>query len=61
MIDALLVEAVPNPEHAYGVRGVGETPIVPPPAALANSIYRATGVRLRQLPLSPDRIFRHSE
>ena len=56
MIDALLVEAVPNPEHAYGVRGVGETPIVPPPAALANAIYRATGVRLRQLPLSPDRI-----
>jgi xanthine dehydrogenase molybdenum-binding subunit len=56
MIDTLLVEAVPNPDHAYGVRGVGETPIILPPAAVANAIHRATGVRLRTLPLSPDRI-----
>jgi CO/xanthine dehydrogenase Mo-binding subunit len=56
MIDARLVEAVPNPDHAYGVRGVGETPIILPPAVLANAIYRATGVRLRELPLSPERI-----
>ena len=39
MIDAVLVE-VPNPGHPYGVRGVGEVPIVPPPAALAT---RSTG------------------
>jgi CO/xanthine dehydrogenase Mo-binding subunit len=56
MIDTVLVETVPNPDHLYGVRGVGETPITLPPAVLANAIYRATGVRLRQLPLSPDRI-----
>jgi CO/xanthine dehydrogenase Mo-binding subunit len=31
-------------------------PIVPPPAALANAIYRATGVRLRQLPMNPGRV-----
>ena len=39
MIDTIIVE-VPNPAHPYGVRGVGETPIVAPPAAIANAIYR---------------------
>ena len=38
MIDTVIVE-VPNPGHPYGVRGVGESPIVPPPAAIANAIY----------------------
>lgn len=52
MIDTVLVE-VPNPGHPYGVRGVGEVPIVPPPAALANAIYRATGKRMTDLPMSP--------
>jgi len=47
---------VPNPGHPYGVRGVGEVPIVPPPAALANAIYRAVGVRMRRLPMSPGRV-----
>ena len=55
MIDTVLVE-VPNPGHPYGVRGVGEVPIVPPPAALANAIYHAIGVRMNVLPMSPRRI-----
>jgi len=55
MIDTVIVE-VPNPSHPFGVRGVGEVPIVPPPAALANAIYRAAGVRLRELPMSPGRV-----
>ena len=38
MIDTVIVE-VPNPRHPFGVRGVGETPIVPPLAAIANAIY----------------------
>ncbi|HKI34187.1 MAG TPA: xanthine dehydrogenase family protein molybdopterin-binding subunit, partial [Gemmataceae bacterium] len=49
MIDTVMVE-VANPGHPYGVRGVGEVPIVPPPAALANAIYRAVGVRMQELP-----------
>ena len=57
MIDAVIVE-VPNPGHPYGVRGVGETPIVAPPAAIANAIYRAVGVRMKELPMSPGRILR---
>jgi len=55
MIDAVIVE-VPNPGHPYGVRGCGEVSIVPPMAAIANAIYRATGVRMRQLPMSPGRV-----
>jgi CO/xanthine dehydrogenase Mo-binding subunit len=55
MIDAVIVE-VPNPGHPYGVRGVGEVPIVPPPAAIANAIYRAVGVRMQELPMSPGRV-----
>ncbi|MBI2195319.1 MAG: xanthine dehydrogenase family protein molybdopterin-binding subunit [Planctomycetes bacterium] len=55
MIDTVIVE-VPNPGHPYGVRGVGEVPIVPPPAALANAIYHAIGVRIPDLPMSPRRI-----
>ena len=57
MIDAVIVE-VPNPGHPYGVRGVGEVPIVPPPAAIANAIYDAVGVRMTELPMSPDRLLK---
>ena len=55
MIDTVIVE-VPNPGHPYGVRGVGETSICPPLAAIANAVSAAAGVRLRELPMSPPRI-----
>ena len=55
MIDAVVIE-VPNPRHPYGVRGVGEVPIVPPMAAVANAIAAATGKRMRDLPMSPPKI-----
>ena len=55
MIDTVLTE-VPNSRHPYGLRGVGEAPIIPPLAALANAIYDAVGVRLRKLPMSPGSI-----
>ena len=55
MLDTIIVE-VPNPTHPYGVRGVGETPIVAPPATIAAAIYRAAGVRLRDLPMSPPKV-----
>ena len=54
-IETIIVE-VPNPGHPYGVRGVGEVPIVPPPAAMANAIHDATGVRMSHLPMSPARV-----
>lgn len=55
MIETIIVE-VPNPGHPFGVRGVGEANIVPPPAALANAIYRAAGVRMNRLPMNPPSI-----
>lgn len=56
-IEAIVVE-VPNPSHPLGVRGVGEVSIVPPMAAVANAIYRAVGVRMTELPMSPPRLLK---
>ncbi len=55
MIDTVIVE-VPNPGHPFGVRGVGETPIVPPLAAIANAVSRACGKRQVDLPMSPPKV-----
>jgi len=56
-IETRIVE-VANPGHPLGVRGVGEVSIVPPPAAVANAIYRAIGVRMTELPMSPPRLLK---
>ena len=55
MIETILVE-VRTPHHPYGVRGVGEVPIVPPLAAVGNAVARASGVRMTELPMSPPRL-----
>ena len=55
MIDTVIVE-VANPGHPYGVRGVGEVPIVPPLAAVANAVGHATDQRLTSLPITPGSI-----
>ena len=55
MIDTVLIE-VPNPRHPFGVRGVGEVPIVPPMAAVANAVAHAVGVRMPDLPISPPKL-----
>lgn len=55
MIETIIVE-VPNPNHPYGVRGVGEVGIVPPMAAIANAIDRGIDVRMHDLPMSPVRL-----
>ena len=60
MIETIIVE-VPNPGHPYGVRGVGEASIAPPPAAVAAAVENATGTQLNVLPLRPDRIINAME
>jgi CO/xanthine dehydrogenase Mo-binding subunit len=57
MIDTKILE-IPNPGHPYGVRGVGETSIVPPLAAVANAVSNAVGVRMTELPISPPRLLK---
>ncbi len=56
-IDTVILE-IPNPGHPYGVRGVGETPIVPPLAALSNAVARAIGRRMFELPMSPPKLLK---
>jgi CO/xanthine dehydrogenase Mo-binding subunit len=57
MIETIIVE-VANPTHPFGVRGVGETPIVAPPATIANAIHKAAGVRMTVLPISPPALWK---
>jgi CO/xanthine dehydrogenase Mo-binding subunit len=59
-IDTVILE-IPNPNHPYGVRGVGETSIVPPLAAIANAVSNAVGVRMTHIPMSPPRILKAIE
>jgi CO/xanthine dehydrogenase Mo-binding subunit len=54
-IDTVVLE-YPSPDHPYGIRGVGQVPIVPPAATIRNAIFRATGARLYQLPMKPERV-----
>ncbi len=56
MIEPVMVQKI-NPNHPFGVKGVGEVSIVPPLAAVANAVSRAAGRRMPDLPLAPDRIW----
>ena len=55
MIEPIVVE-VPNPNHPYGVKGVGEVSICPPMAAIANAVADAIGRRMQDLPMSPPKV-----
>jgi CO/xanthine dehydrogenase Mo-binding subunit len=57
MIETIIVENE-NRDHPFGVRGVGEVPIVPPLAAVANAIHDALGIRLYDLPMKPEKIIK---
>ncbi|HEX8218636.1 MAG TPA: xanthine dehydrogenase family protein molybdopterin-binding subunit [Chloroflexia bacterium] len=55
----MIVRAVDIPDTAanhIGSKGAGEPPIIPTPAAIANAIYDAVGVRVRHLPVTPKRL-----
>lgn len=54
-IETVLIEK-PAVDGPFGAKGIGEPPVVPPPAALANAIYRAAGVRMTSLPITPEKI-----
>lgn len=54
-IESMLVECV-HQEGPYGAKGVGETSNVPLPPAIANAIYDAVGIRIKDLPITPDKV-----
>jgi xanthine dehydrogenase molybdenum-binding subunit len=56
MINTVILET-PADDGAFGIRGVGEPPIIAPPAAIGNAVYNATSVRVTELPMSPERVF----
>jgi CO/xanthine dehydrogenase Mo-binding subunit len=56
-IETLIVE-VPAPDGPYGAKGIGEAPVIPGPAAIANAVAAAVGVRLRELPMTPARVWK---
>jgi xanthine dehydrogenase molybdenum-binding subunit len=50
-----------DPAGPYGAKGVGESPLIPVAPAIANAVYHATGVRITELPLTPERVLRKLE
>lgn len=56
-INIHLVE-IEDPEGPYGAKGVGETPVIPVAPAISNAIFDATGVRVRRLPVTPERLYK---
>ncbi|MCB1644420.1 MAG: xanthine dehydrogenase family protein molybdopterin-binding subunit [Pseudomonadales bacterium] len=57
MIDTVVIE-VPNAFHPFGVRGVGESGIIPPLAAVGTAAANAIGTHVTELPLSPPRVLK---
>jgi xanthine dehydrogenase molybdenum-binding subunit len=50
-----LIESV-DPEGPFGAKGLGESGVIPVAAAVANAVHDAVGVRIRELPLGPERV-----
>jgi xanthine dehydrogenase YagR molybdenum-binding subunit len=60
-IDAFFVEEHDPHVNSLGAKGVGEIGIVGVAAAVANAVYHATGVRVRDLPITPERLLGAAE
>lgn len=56
-IESILVEPV-DPGSPLGVKGLGEVTLVPTPAAIANAVYDAVGVRIKEPPITPEKVLK---
>jgi CO/xanthine dehydrogenase Mo-binding subunit len=54
-IETVIIE-VPARSGPFGAKGIGEPPIIPGPAAVANAVAAATGTRITEIPLTPERV-----
>jgi CO/xanthine dehydrogenase Mo-binding subunit len=59
-VESILVEC-PSQHGPYGAKGVGEPPCIEPPATIANAIAAATGVWIRSLPITAEKILLATE
>jgi CO/xanthine dehydrogenase Mo-binding subunit len=57
VIHSILVER-PDPEGPFGAKEAGQGPLLPVPPAVANAVYDAVGVRIDEVPITPDKILR---
>jgi xanthine dehydrogenase molybdenum-binding subunit len=60
-IKSIVLELQPDPTAPFGAKGVGEDPIIAIGPAIANAIYDAVGVRIRELPITPDKVLQALE
>jgi len=54
-VEAVIIED-PDPSGPYGAKGIGEPGLVPTAPAIANAIYDAVGVRIKDLPITPEKV-----
>lgn len=59
-IDPILVETN-DKEGPFGAKGMSESPEIPPVGAVANALYDALGIRIKKLPITPEKILRALE
>ena len=55
-IEVIILEEAPDTTAPYGAKGVGEDPIIAIGPAIANAIYNATGIRFRDIPITPEKV-----
>ena len=55
-LDAIFLDEADDKANPMGIKGVGELGICGAGAAVANAIYNACGVRLRDFPMTPDKV-----
>ena len=60
-IKTIILEEEPDPGGPFGAKGVGEDPIIAIGPAIANAVSNAIGVRIRDLPITPERVLEAME
>ena len=60
VVDPIIVETL-DPDGPFGAKGMGECSTVPTAPAIANAVYDATGVRIKDLPITPEKVLRALE
>jgi CO/xanthine dehydrogenase Mo-binding subunit len=55
-IDPICVE-VPDPNGPFGAKGIGESALIPVAPAIANAIYNAIGIRIKDLPIKAEKVY----